>query len=130
MNMESQSTSKRPQLFALVDGAANPATIHPLLEKSGVDFRSVYEGLPEEKLGFASLFLAPIDDPDADWVTELDQIDRHSPCLSLVWGRVGLEDLAAHLRAFLFADIGDGMTAMVRFFDPRNTQAVFEVWGD
>jgi hypothetical protein len=35
-----------------------------------------------------------------------------------------------HLRAFLFADIGDGMTAMVRFFDPRNTPAVFRVWGD
>lgn len=128
--MESHNTSKRAQLFALVDGAANPATIQPLLEESGVDFKSVYEGLPEEKLGSASLFLAPIDDTDANWVTQLDQIDRHSPCLSLVWGRVGLADLAAHLRAFLFADIGDGMTAMVRFFDPRNTQAVFDVWGN
>jgi hypothetical protein len=130
MNMESHNTSKRAQLFALVDGAANPASIHPILENSGVDFKSVYEGLPEEKLETASLFLAQIDDPDADWVTELDRIDRYSPSLSLVWGRVGLVDLAAHLRAFLFADIGDGMTALVRFFDPRNTQAVFDVWGD
>lgn len=130
MKIEPYSTPGRARLFALVDGAADPATIQPLLEKSGVDFRNVYEGLPEEELGSASLFLAPVDNPDAGWVAELDQIDRHSPCLSLVWGRVGLDHLVSHLRAFLFADIGDGMTAMVRFFDPRNTEAVFRVWGE
>ena len=128
--MTSQDTPRRVRLFALIDGAASPATVLPLLEDAGVDFRSVYAGLPEEELGPAALFLAPIDDPDADWVTELDRIDRHLPCLSLVWSRVGPDDLITHLQSFLFAEIGDGMTAMVRFFDPRNTGAVFKVWGD
>jgi Domain of unknown function (DUF4123) len=128
--MELNKQSSRAKLFALVDGAASPGALQPLLEGAGVGFRSVYAGLPEETLGAASLFLVPIDDPDAPWVTELDRIDLHSPCLSLVWGRVGAEQLVAHLRAFLFADIGDGMTAMVRFFDPRNTGTVFRVWGD
>lgn len=41
-----------------------------------------------------------------------------------------METLAAHLQAFLFADIGDSVTAMVRFFDPRCTGAVFAVWGE
>ena len=121
---------QRSQLFGLIDGAANPARLAPLLEESGTEFVSLYEELPEEALGPASLFLAPIDEPDAPWLTELDQIDLHSPCLMLIWSPVGLQDLATHLRAFLFAGIGDGMTAMVRFFDPRNTGAVLDMWGE
>ncbi|WP_419690155.1 DUF4123 domain-containing protein [Burkholderia theae] len=116
--------------FGLIDGAASPARLQPLLEQSGTQFVSLYEGLPEAQLGPASLFLARIDDPDAAWVTELDRIDLHSPCLTLVWSGVELRDLATHLRAFLFAGIGDGATAMVRFFDPRNTGAVLDMWGD
>ncbi|TCW85050.1 DUF4123 domain-containing protein [Burkholderia sp. SRS-46] len=121
---------QRSQSFGLIDGAASPARLQPLLEQSGTQFVSLYEGLPEEQLGPASLFLARIDDPDATWVHELDQIDLCSPCLTLVWSRVGLQELATHLRAFLFAGIGDGMTAMVRFFDPRNTGAVLDMWGE
>jgi hypothetical protein len=120
---------QRTQPFGLVDGAANPATILPLLEQSGTQFVSLFEGLPENQLGPASLFLSCIDDPAATWVSELDRIDLHSPCLTLVWSRAGLQALATHFRAFLFAGIGDGMTAMVRFFDPRNTGAVLDVWG-
>ncbi len=50
--------------------------------------------------------------------------------MSLIWSRVSLDDMVTHLRAFLFADIGDSMTAMIRFFDPRNTGAIVSVWGD
>ncbi|MGU7780923.1 DUF4123 domain-containing protein [Burkholderia sp. PU8-34] len=128
--MESNFNQGRARLFALIDGAAAPEPLQALREQAGVEFKNVYEGLPEAESGLASLFLAPVPDPDAAWVTELDRIDRHSPCLSLVWGRVAIDQLAAHLRAFLFADIGDGVQAMVRFFDPRNTGAVFRVWGD
>ncbi|WP_321800308.1 DUF4123 domain-containing protein [Burkholderia sp. BCC1988] len=128
--MMSNATRARARLLCLIDAGASPALIYPLLEKSGADFRSVYSGLPEEELGPASLFLAPITDTEADWVVELDRIDRQSPCLSLVWSRVEPQTLVAHLQAFLFADIGDGMTAMVRYFDPRITDAVFKVWGD
>lgn len=118
------------QQFALIDGAASPAEIAPLLAQSGTAFVSLYEGLPEEQLGPASLFLARIDDADATWVDELNDIDLRFPCLTLIWSHVDLPDLATHLRAFLFAGIGDGMTAMVRFFDPRNTGAVLELWGE
>jgi hypothetical protein len=128
--MNSHNNARRVRLFGLIDGAACPAKIQPLLEHAGVDFRSVYAGLPEEELGPAALFLAPIGDTEADWVVELDQIDIHSPCLSLIWSRVDLDDMVTHLQAFLFVDIGDGMTAMVRFFDPRNIGAVFNVWGE
>ena len=121
---------QRFQQFALIDGAASPAELAPLLERSGTPFVSLYEGLPEEQLGPASLFLARMDDPEATWVDELNEIDLHFPCLTLIWSHVGLSDLATHLRAFLFAGIGDGMTAMVRFFDPRNTGAVLELWGE
>jgi len=128
--MQRVSGKMAPQMFGLVDGAASPGKIEALLEQSGSAFVSVYEGLPEEQAGAASLFLVRIDNPMASWAHELDQIDLHSPCLVLIWSDVELSDLAAHLRAFLFADIGDGMTAMVRYFDPRNTGAVFRVWGE
>lgn len=128
--MESDHKPGQESLFALVDGAAAPGQIQTLFERAGIQCLNVYEGLPEAELDAASLFLVPVPDPDADWVTELDRIDRHSPCLSLVWGRVAADQLAVHLRAFLFADIGDGVTAMVRFFDPRNTGIVCRLWGD
>jgi hypothetical protein len=121
---------QQSQLFGLIDGAACPARILPLLEQSGTPFASLFDGLPEEQLGPAALFLARIDDPDATWVSELDQIDLHSPCLTLVWSYVALPDLVAHLRAFLFTGIGDGMSTMIRFFDPRNTGAVLGMWGE
>ncbi|VXB39346.1 Type VI secretion protein ImpA (modular protein) [Burkholderia sp. 8Y] len=65
----------------------------------------------------------------ADWVTELEWIDLHSPCLSLLRTPVDADSLVAHLQAFLFAEIGDNMTAMIRYFDPRNTSAVLDIWG-
>lgn len=128
--MQSHINERHVRLFALIDGAAAPERLQAVREQAGVKIMNVYEGLPEAESGLASLFLVPVQDPDAAWVTELDRIDRHSPCLSLVWGCVPIDQLAVHLRAFLFADIGDGVTAMVRFFDPRNTGAVFNVWGE
>ncbi|RDV00734.1 DUF4123 domain-containing protein [Trinickia dinghuensis] len=119
-----------PDLFSLIDGAASPARLAPLLEQSGAQFVSLYKALPEAQLGPASLFLARIDDPDATWLGELNEIDLHSPCLTLFWSRVSLQELAIHLSAFLFAGIGEGMTVMIRFFDPRNTGAVLEMWSE
>lgn len=128
--MELQTTSPPARLMGLIDAAVCPPRVVPLLERSGVPFRSVFAGLPEEELGPASLFLVPVSDTDADWFAELDQLDLQSPCLSLIWSRVEMDALVTHLQAFLFADIGDNMTAMVRFFDPRNTGVVFDAWGE
>ncbi|WP_334065988.1 DUF4123 domain-containing protein [Burkholderia cepacia] len=128
--MTSHESRPASQLFALVDGAASPGRVHVLLEESGADYKSVFEGLPEAALGPASLYIARVDDRDAPWFVELDRIDLHSPCLSLVWSRYDINDVATHLRAFLFADIGDGMKGMVRYFDPRNTNAILQVWGE
>lgn len=133
--MMSQSSSvrsnreSRSRLYGLVDAAARPEQIHALLMQSGEAFRSVYAGLPEEEMDRASLFLVPISDTRADWFMELDRIDLHTPCLSLLESRVDPDSLITHLQAFLFAEIGDNMTAMIRFFDPRNTSAVLDIWG-
>ncbi|KVC70965.1 hypothetical protein WI73_00565 [Burkholderia ubonensis] len=128
--MELQTTPLQARLMGLVDAAVCPPKVESLLQRAGVPFLSVYAGLPEEELGPASLFLVLVDDMSADWVAELDQLDLQSPCLSLIWSRVEMDALVTHLQAFLFADIGDNMTAMVRYFDPRNTGAVFNVWGE
>jgi hypothetical protein len=128
--MTSQNSPSRPQLLGLIDAAAFPARIQPLLDQSETTYQSVFAGLPEEVLGPASLFLVRIDDPEATWAAELDQIDLNSPCMSLIWSRVSLDDMVTHLRSFLYADIGDGMRGMVRFYDPRNIGAIVKVWGD
>ncbi|WP_105133650.1 DUF4123 domain-containing protein [Burkholderia sp. BE12] len=128
--MELQTTPSQARLMGLVDAAVCPPKVEPLLRRAGVPFLSVFAGLPEEELGPASLFLVSVDDTKADWFVELDQLDRQSPCLSLISSRVEMDALVTHLQAFLFADIGDNMTAMVRFFDPRNTAAVFDTWGE
>ncbi|SDC85749.1 DUF4123 domain-containing protein [Paraburkholderia lycopersici] len=128
--MQLLDTPCKPRLLGLIDAAVCPPKVEPLLKKSGAQYCSVFAGLPEENLGAASLFLVSIGDTETDWVTELDRLDLYTPCLSLIWSRVDMETLATHLQAFLFADIGDNMTAMVRFFDPRCTDAVFRVWGE
>lgn len=130
LEMQLLNITSHPRLLGLIDAAVCPQKIEPLLRKAGAEYCSVFAGLPEENLGPASLFLVPIADTEAVWVAELDRLDLHTPCLSLVWSRVDMETLATHLRAFLFADIGDNMTAMVRYFDPRCTDAVFRVWGE
>jgi hypothetical protein len=121
---------QRIHLFGLVDGAASPARIQPLLEQSGAQLTSLYAGLPEEQLGPASLFLVRIENTEASWVAELDQIDLHAPCVMLIWSHLDLHELAVHLHAFLFTGIGEGMTAMIRFFDPRNIDAILDMWGE
>ncbi|CAD6547235.1 DUF4123 domain-containing protein [Paraburkholderia metrosideri] len=128
--MSTRFAPLQSHLYAVVDAAARPERIYPLLQQSGKAFRSAYAGLPEEALGPASLFVIPVDDTGAEWFRELDRIDLYSPCLSMVWSYVDLDSLVTHLQAFLFADIGDNMTALVRFFDPRNTGAVFGIWGE
>jgi len=92
--------------------------------------RNVYAGLPEEEAGDASLFLARIVDADAPWLARLGQLDLLAPCMTLVWSRVGIDALATHLQQFLVADLGDGVSAMVRYFDPRNLRKVMTLWGD
>ncbi|MBN3747324.1 DUF4123 domain-containing protein [Burkholderia sp. Se-20373] len=128
--MELQTSSPPARLMGLIDAAVCPPKVVPLLERAGVPYLSVFAGLPEEELGHASLFLVSVTDTEADWFMELDRLDLQSPCLSLIWSTVEMDALVTHLQAFLFADIGDNMTAMVRFFDPRNTEAVFGVWGE
>jgi hypothetical protein len=128
--MKQNTNSPQAQLFGLVDAAACPGRISALLERSGERFQSVYAGLPEQEAGLASLFVVRVGDEKADWVEELSQIDLHTPCLSLLWSRVDLDPLVTHLQAFLFADIGDNMTALVRFFDPRNIDVVPGIWGE
>lgn len=128
--MELQTTSSRARLLGLIDAAVCPPKVVPLLERAGVPYCSVFTGLPEEELGSASLFMVSVDDTQADWFAKLDQLDLQHPCLSLIWSTLEMDALVTHLQAFLFADIGDNMTAMVRFFDPRNTEAVFGIWGE
>ncbi len=117
-------------IYMLADGAVHPTRIGALLRESGADFRNVYAGLPEADAGDACVFLARVDDPKAPWLAQFDAMDLRAPCITLIWSRVDIDRLARHLHQFLVADIGEGMTALIRYYDPRNLLVTMEVWGD
>lgn len=117
-------------IYVLADGATYPLRLAALLREAGTEFRNVYTGLPEEEAGDASLFLARVIDANAPWLGELDAMDLQAPCLTLIWSRADIDALARHLQQFLIADIGDSMTALIRYYDPRNLLVAMEVWGD
>lgn len=116
-------------IYALADGAQHPLLIGDLMREAS-EHRNVYAGLPEEDAGDASLFLALIANADERWLAKLDELDVQAPCMSLIWSRVGIDALATHLRQFLIADLGDGLNAMVRYFDPRNLRTAMRLWGE
>ena len=116
-------------IYALADGAQHPLLIGDLMREA-TEHRNVYAGLPEEEAGDASLFLAHIADAGEPWLARLDELDLLAPCMTLIWSRIGIDALATHLRQFLIADLGDGLNAMVRYFDPRNLRTVMTLWGE
>ncbi|MFP6559557.1 type VI secretion system protein TssL, long form [Paraburkholderia sp. B3] len=85
---------QKVHLFGLVDGAASPANIQPLLEQSGAQFVSLYAGLPEAQLGPASLFLVRIESADAPWVADIPDV------------RLDSKQLIDSLRALLVEEFG------------------------
>ncbi|MFJ4292713.1 DUF4123 domain-containing protein [Cupriavidus sp. NPDC089707] len=124
------TTERNPvYIYALADGAQHPLLIGDLMREAA-EHRNVYAGLPEEDAGDASLFVAHIIDADEPWLARLDELDLQAPCMTLLWSRVGIDALATHLRQFLVADLGGGVSAMVRYFDPRNLHTVTALWGD
>lgn len=124
------NTEKNPvYIYALADGAQHPLLMGDLMREA-TEHRNVYAGLPEEDAGDASLFLALVADADEPWLAKLDALDVQAPCLTLIWSYVEIDALARHLQQFLVADLGDGVSAMVRYFDPRNLRTVLALWGE
>lgn len=116
-------------IYVLADGAQHHAQVGDLIRQASAH-RNVYAGLPEEKAGDASLFLAHVADAEEPWLAKLDELDLLAPCISLIWSRAGIDALATHLQQFLIADIGDGMGVMLRYFDPRNLKTTMTLWGE
>lgn len=120
-------TQKIP-LYVLADGAQFPAAIGQLVRQAP-DFRNVYAGMPEASANDASLFLARVGDGHPDWMTRLDELDQKMPCISLIQSDADIDSLANHLQQFLLADLGEGATSLVRYFDPRNLGAFLQIFG-
>ncbi|KVC55404.1 DUF4123 domain-containing protein [Burkholderia stagnalis] len=116
------------KLYGLLDGARYPEALGPFVLEFASEVRSLFDGLPEEEAGYAAPFLVQIDDASADWVKQIDTMDQFNPCMTLIRSKHEIDGLCAHLRCFLIADIGDDMTALVRYFDPRVLPALLDVW--
>jgi len=115
-------------IYVLADGAQFPAEIAPLIAQAPA-YRNVYEGMPEERAEDASLFLARIDDDPPEWMNRLDELDQKMPCISLIFSDASIDALATHFQQFLLADLSEGLTSLVRYFDPRNIAVCIELFG-
>lgn len=107
------------RLYGLIDGAQYPEAVAPWVFAFSPEVRSLFEGLPEEDAGNAAPLLFEIDNLHAEWMRQIDQMDQYRPCLTVLRSPLAIDDLKTHLQRFLFADIGDGMVVLLRFFDPR-----------
>lgn len=115
-------------LYVLADGAQFPAAVVQLIRQAP-EYRNVYAGMPEESAGDAALFLARIGDGHPAWMAGLDALDQKMPCLSLILSDTGIDALATHFQQFLVADLGDRMSTLMRYFDPRNLAAFLRILG-
>ncbi|MCL4630838.1 DUF4123 domain-containing protein [Burkholderia sp.] len=118
------------KLYGLVDGAQYPDALAVWVLEFSPEVRSIFEGLPEEEAGNAAPVLFQIDDVNSDWVRQIDQMDRYRPCFSVLRSVLNIDELKLHLQQFLFADIGDGIQVLLRWFDPRALPSILEVSGE
>lgn len=117
------------KLYGLVDGAQYPDSIATWVLEFSSEVRSLFEGLPEEEAGNSAPILFEIDDAKSEWVRHIDELDRYRPCFTVVRSALSIDELKLHLQRFLFVDIGEGMQALLRWFDPRSLPSILEVWG-
>ncbi|VWD43907.1 hypothetical protein BCO18442_05568 [Burkholderia contaminans] len=117
------------KLYGLVDGAQYPESIATWVLEFSPEVRSLFEGIPEEEAGSAAPILFEIDDARSEWVRQIDEMDRHRPCFTVVRSGLSIDELKLHLQRFLFVDIGEGMEVLLRWFDPRSLPSILEVWG-
>ncbi|WP_423368193.1 DUF4123 domain-containing protein [Burkholderia sp. LMG 32019] len=117
------------KLYGLVDGAQYPEALAAWVLEFSPEVRSLFEGLPEEEAGNAAPILFEIDDAHSEWVRHIDQMDLYRPCFAVMRSALGIDELKIHIQRFLFADIGEGMQVLLRWFDPRSLPSIVDVVG-
>lgn len=117
-------------LYGLVDGAQYPDAISVWVLEFSPEVRSLFEGMPEEEAGDAAPILFEIDNAEAEWIRQIDEMDQYRPCFTVLRSSLTIDSLKAHLQDFLFADIGEGMVVLMRFFDPRSLPSLLDTVGE
>ncbi|MGK8207370.1 DUF4123 domain-containing protein [Burkholderia cenocepacia] len=117
------------KLYGLADGAQYPEALATWVLEFSPEVRSLFEGLPEEEAGNAAPILFEIDDAHSEWVRHVDLMDRYRPCFTVVRSALDIDGLKIHFQRFLFADIGEGMQVLLRWFDPRSLPSIVDVSG-
>ncbi|MDN7654135.1 DUF4123 domain-containing protein [Burkholderia multivorans] len=117
------------KLYGLADGAHYPEALATWVLEFSPEVRSLFEGLPEEEAGNAAPILFEIDDAHSEWVRHVDLMDRYRPCFTVMRSALDIDGLKIHFQRFLFADIGEGMQVLLRWFDPRSLPSIVDVFG-
>ncbi|WP_233235290.1 DUF4123 domain-containing protein [Bordetella sp. LUAb4] len=121
------NTSETERLFGLLDGAQYPKGLADLVRKHSSEVCFLFEGFPEREAGDSGPILFAIDDLSKEWVAQIDLVDLHRPCFSVLRSALAIDALQRHLQRFLFADIGEGIEVLLRFYDPRSLPSILTV---
>ena len=114
------------RLYALVDGAQYQTKRgERITPKPGFD--PLFEGTPDAALSHAGPWLVDAELADAEFVSDLGELEREAAAVSWVIAPQSLEGLAQLLRLNLETLMPDGRTALLRFWDPRVLVSLAEI---
>lgn len=113
--------ASQPQLrlYGLVDGFRYEEPNEERMESQAGITRALFDGTPDAALAFAGPWLVDVERAEADLVERLVALETQTPAVTWLIAPMDLEGLALLLQLQLNAQLPDGRTAMLRFWDPR-----------
>lgn len=112
-------------LYALIDGYQFEQHEGRRLERQP-GYRALFDGTEDEPLAHAGPWLIDMLQ-HGELIESLGKLEQATPCLSWIVTHVTLDGLAQMLQLKLDAELPDGKTALLRFYDPRVLVNLFEV---
>jgi len=106
-----------PEVCALLDAARDPR-IHPLIRRSHLDFRCLYQGAVPPVLAAAAPYLVSLS-PGAAFTREVIELGWGKSWGVFLRSPAILQDLVRHFRRFLRVRNEAGRVLFFRFYDPR-----------
>ena len=106
------------RLYALVDGAQYSAQLgKPLTVHAGL--YPLFAGTPDAALAHAGPWLVDVELADSALIAVLAALELAAPAVTWLIAQQDLDGLAQLLQLLLDAELPDGRTALLRFWDPR-----------
>jgi hypothetical protein len=121
------ATREHSHLYALVDHAGAPGLLNSLLDRPGTRWLNLFSGSPGESAIEVAPLLLDLQTPSQlAWLQWLQDVCRESSSLTLLHSTLELSPLAQGLKCRLDVMLPDGVPALLRYFDTRILEALYQ----